>query len=319
MSGQSGPVLVEVERSGVVESRHRGTAVALDAAGEPVLALGPVAVPMFPRSTVKPFQAAAMLAHGLELEGELLALAASSHSGEGFHIEGVERILADAGLTPAALRCPPSWPMDAEAERDLVRAGGTPEPRYMNCSGKHAAMLATCRVNGWPTESYLDPAHPLQLAIRATLEECAGERIALVAVDGCGAPLYGLTPLGLARAFHRLGAAAQGTPEARVAAAMRAHPEWTSGTRRDEYALMAAIPGLVLKSGAEGVDAFALPDGRAGCVKIEDGSARARTPVTVALLHTLGLTSPALTTRATTPITGGTTPVGTIHPTPLLT
>ncbi|ROO91204.1 asparaginase [Actinocorallia herbida] len=312
------PVLVEVERSGVVESRHRGVAVALDAEGQVVRALGPVTVPVFPRSTVKPFQAVAMLRHRLALEGELLALAASSHSGESFHVEGVARILATAGLTFEALGCPPDWPLDAEAERALVRDGGEAGRRYMNCSGKHAAMLATCRENGWPIDSYLDTSHPLQRAVRETLEEFAGEHVAMVGVDGCGAPLFGLSPLALARAFHRLGKAAPDTPEGRVAAAMRAHPAWTSGTRRDEYDLMADVPGLIVKSGAEGVDAFCLPDGASGIVKIDDGASRARTPVTIALLNLLGAASPRLTHLSTTPITGGPCVVGAIHPTPAL-
>ncbi|MDX6738297.1 asparaginase [Actinocorallia sp. A-T 12471] len=316
--GEAHPVLVEVERSGFVESRHRGVAVALDADGRVVRALGPVAEPIFPRSTVKPFQAVAMLRNGLALDGELLALAAASHSGEEFHVEGVARILASADLGFDALGCPPDWPLDAEAERALVRAGGSRDPRYMNCSGKHAAMLVTCRVNGWPLDSYLDPAHPLQISIRATLEEFARERVAMVGVDGCGAPLFGLSPLALARAFHSLGISAPGTPEGRVAAAMRAHPAWTSGTRRDENTLMSDVPGLIVKSGAEGVEAFCLPTGASGLVKIDDGSARARTPVTIALLTLLGTTTPLLTTLATTPITGGPTPVGTLHPTPTL-
>ncbi|MEO3787977.1 asparaginase [Actinocorallia sp. B10E7] len=315
MSGEMAvcPVLVEVERSGFVESRHRGTAVALGADGNVVKALGPVDAPLFPRSTVKPFQAVAMLRHGLELEGELLALAASSHSGEAFHVEGAEKILAGAGLTAADLGCPPDWPMDAGARREALRSDGEESPLFMNCSGKHAAMLATCRANGWATETYLDSGHPLQLAVRSTLEEFTGERVAAIGVDGCGAPLYGVTLLGLARAFHRLATAPEGREEARVAAAMRTYPAWTSGTRRDENDLMSQIPGLVLKCGAEGVDAFCLPDGRAGVVKIEDGAMRARTPVTVALLRTLGVDAPVLGSRAETSVTGGGRTVGSIR------
>ncbi|GAB2815421.1 asparaginase [Actinocorallia aurea] len=292
--------------------------MALDGDGRVVRALGPVTAAVFPRSTVKPFQAVAMLRHGLGLEGELLALAAASHSGEAFHVAGVARILEAAGLTFEALGCPPDWPLDAEVERALVRDGGEAARRYMNCSGKHAAMLATCRANGWPIDSYLDASHPLQRAVRDTLEEFAGERVGMVGVDGCGAPLFGLSPLGLARAFHRLGKAAPESPEGRVAAAMRAHPEWTSGTRRDERALMSDVPGLIVKSGAEGVDAFSLPDGSAGIVKIDDGATRARTPVTVALLRLLGTTSPVLDHRSTTPVTGGASVVGSIHPAPTL-
>jgi L-asparaginase II len=249
-----------------------------------------------------------MLRCGLGLDGELLALAAASHSGEDFHVDGVRKILLGAGLTDDALRCPASWPIDAGTAR---RVTGMSRIR-MNCSGKHAAMLATCVHNGWPTDSYLTPDHPLQRAIRRTVEELAGVVAAVTGVDGCGAPLFALTLEGLARAFGALVLAAPGTAERRVADAMRAHPEWTSGTDRDERRLMDAVPGLLLKSGAEGVDAFALPDGSSGAVKIDDGAARARTPVTVAALRALGATVPD--ELAAVPVTGGDAVVGAVRP-----
>ena len=134
----------------------------------------------------------------------------------------------------------------------------------MNCSGKHAAMLATCVQNGWPTESYLAQGHPLQREILRTVEEVAGERVTATGVDGCGAPLFALTLAGLARAFRAMVLAVPGTPERRVAEAMRAYPAWISGTNRDERLLMGEVPGLLVKGGAEGVVAFAFTDGRAG-------------------------------------------------------
>jgi L-asparaginase II len=253
-----------------------------------VVAAGAVAEPIFPRSSNKPMQAAAMVGCGLDLDGELLALAAASHSGEDFHITGVRKILAGAGLTEDALQCPPSVPIDEQAMRALIRRGGEPDRVHMNCSGKHAAMLATCVAAGWPTGSYRDPAHPLQVEIRRTIERLAGEPVTAVGVDGCGAPIFALSVTGLARAFRAMVLASPGTPERKVADAMRAYPEWTSGSRRPERKLMEAVPGLLLKSGAEGVEGFALADGRAGSFKLDDGAARARPPVTVALLHALG-------------------------------
>ena len=184
-----------------------------------------------------------------------------------------------------------------------------------NCSGKHAAMLATCIANDWPTETYMSPEHPLQLHIRRTIEELAREPVAAVGVDACGAPLFALTLGGLARAFRTLVLAEPGSPERKVADAMRKFPEWTSGTSRDENRLMASVPGLLLKAGAEGVDAFALPDGTAAAVKIDDGNPRARTPVTTAILALLGAQPPA--DLATTVITGGGSPVGLIRATRL--
>ncbi len=300
------PVVAEVVRSGFTESRHRGAVAGLAADGTQVISVGNTAVPFFPRSANKPLQATAMLHAGLDLDGELLALAAASHSGEDFHVEGVRKILSGAGLTEDDLRCPPSWPLDPETARRVIARGEDSSRIRMNCSGKHAAMLATCVLNGWPTRGYLAPEHPLQQAIRRTVEELAGQQIPVTGVDGCGAPLFALTLTGLARAFRVLVRAAPGTPGRRVADAMRAHPEWTSGTSRDERRLMDAVPGLLVKGGAEGVDAFALADAngvRAGAVKIEDGAHRARTPVTVAALRLLGAVVPD--ELATIPVIGG--------------
>jgi L-asparaginase II len=254
-----------------------------------VLTGGQVHEPIFPRSSNKPLQAAAMVRCGLGLDGKLLALAAASHSGEDFHVAGVREILAGAGLTEDDLQCPPSMPIDEEAMRALVRGGGGPDRVHMNCSGKHAAMLATCVAAGWPTATYRDPAHPLQVEIRRHVERLAAEPVTAVGVDGCGAPIFALTVTGLARAFRAMVLAEPGSPERSVADAMRTYPDWTSGSRRPERKLMEAVPGLLLKSGAEGVEGFALADGRAGSFKMEDGAARARPVVTVALLRALGV------------------------------
>jgi L-asparaginase II len=306
------PVLAEVVRSGFVESRHRGVVVALAANGTFAFTAGSANTAILPRSANKPLQATAMLRAGLPIEGELLALAAASHSGEDFHAQGVRDILDFAGLTDSDLRCPPALPLDEPTARRLIRESETPESRVrMNCSGKHAAMLATCIANDWPTETYLDPLHPLQRHISKTIEELAREPVAAIGVDGCGAPLYALTLGGLARAFRALVLAEPGSPERKVADAMRKFPEWTSGTTRDENRLMTSIPGLLLKGGAEGVDAFALPDGSAAALKVEDGAARARTPVTVTILAMLGAQPPA--ELATAVVSGGGNPVGLIR------
>jgi L-asparaginase II len=314
-------VIAEVIRSGFEESRHRGSAVLLGADGHEVLfRVGEIAVPMFPRSSNKPMQAAAMRACGLALEGELLALASASHSGEDFHITGVRKILASAGLGEDALQCPPALPLDEAALWQFLGAGGRPDRVHMNCSGKHAAMLATCIAAGWPTQTYRDPDHPLQREIKTALGRLAGEAPAATGTDGCGAPLFALSLTGLARAFGSLVLAAPGSAERTVADAVRAHPEWTSGTNRSERALHEAVPGLLIKSGAEGVQAFALADGRAGAVKIEDGTPRAIPAVTVARLRILGadqgegVDRDALDQIAEVPVLGGGQVVGGIRP-----
>jgi L-asparaginase II len=280
-------VVAEIVRSGFLEGHHYGSWVAIDADGSVRARAGNVDGPMLPRSCNKPLQALGMLEAGLDLEGEQLALACASHSGEPFHIEGVRRVLASAGLTEDALQTPPDYPLDDEARDQLIRSGGSKAPVLMNCSGKHAAMLATCVTNGWPVESYLGVDHPLQQSILATFQRMTGET-AQVAVDGCGAPLLSTSLTGLARAFSRL--AKNPGDEARVAEAIRAHPEFVSGTHRDELTLLRAIPGAIGKAGAESCYVVALPDGRAFATKTEDGGARARPVVMAALLERLGVT-----------------------------
>ena len=276
---------------------------------------------MFPRSSNKPVQAAAMRACGLAVEGELLALASASHSGEDFHVTGVRKILAGAGLTEDALQCPPALPMDEPILWRFLGEGGRPDRVHMNCSGKHAAMLATCVAVGWPTETYRDPDHPLQREIKAALGRLAGEDVAATGVDGCGAPLFAIPLTGLARAFRALVLADPDSAERSVADAVRAHPAWTSGTNRSERELHQAVPGLLVKSGAEGVQAFALADGRAGAVKMEDGAPRAIPAITVALLRAIGadradgVNRDALDQIATVPVYGGGQVVGGIQPT----
>jgi L-asparaginase II len=306
-------VLAEVVRSGFTESRHRGAFVVLAADGQVAFGAGAADVACFPRSANKPLQATAMVRAGLDLEGELLALASASHAGEDFHVDGVRKILSGAGLSEDDLGCPPDLPIDQPTRDQVIRDGEGPTRIRMNCSGKHAAMLATCVRNGWPTATYLDPSHPLQLRIKAMIEELAGEPTTATGVDGCGAPLFALTLTGLARAFRAVLLAPEGSAQRRVADAFRANPQWTSGTRRDETRLMRGVAGLMLKGGAEGVDAFGLPDGRAVALKIDDGSPRALTPVAVAIMRRMGLTPPA--ELAETPVLGGGHPVGIIRPT----
>jgi L-asparaginase II len=222
-------------------------------------------------------------------------------------------MLEAAGLDDNALDNTPSWPLAEDAARELVRAGAQPDRLHQNCSGKHAAMLATCVANDWPTQSYRAPDHPLQLAIRAAIEDIAGEKVAAVAIDGCGAPLFALSPVAVARAFGRLVTADIGSPERRVADAMRSHPLLVGGTGRDISRLMQAVDGLLVKDGAEGVCAAATTDGVGVVVKIDDGSGRARTPVLVEALRRIGMA--ALDVHAVTDVDvmGHGTPVGEVR------
>ena len=330
-------MLAEVVRSGVVESRHRGSLVVLDPNGKVAFAIGDATEPFFPRSSNKPMQAVGMLRAGLEPAGlsgpnrsnaleasgssdlagsagqSLLALVTASHSGEDFHVDGVLRMLTASGLTEQALGCPPDRPMDPDARSASYRQSDEPRRIWMNCSGKHAGMLASCVAAGWDTESYLEVEHPLQHLLAETIAELAGEKIAYVGVDGCGAPLFGFGLTGLARAFRTLILAAPGSPERRVVDAVRAYPEYASGSTRDEAELIRAVPGLFGKGGAEGCYAAALPDGRAVALKLEDGAARARPVVMAAVLERLGVHADVVRQQAHAPVYGGGRVVGEIR------
>ncbi|MFD8255469.1 asparaginase [Streptomyces werraensis] len=311
-------VVAEVWRGEFLESVHHGAVLATGPDGSEKVRIGDVDAPMYPRSSNKPLQALGMLRAGLDLDGPLLALSCASHSGEDMHVEGVRAILASAGLSTDALRCTPGLPIGEAALRAHLTNGGGPTPLTMNCSGKHAAMLATCVANGWDTLTYLDPLHPLQTRLRVTVEELAGEKVTATGVDGCGAPLFAIGLSGLARAFGRLASAPEGTLEHRVVRAMNTHPEYVGGTGRDVTRLMRALPGAVAKDGAEGVYALGLPDGSAVALKIADGSQRARPVVMVAALRRLGVDVDAddtLRELAAVPVLGHGERVGSVRAT----
>jgi L-asparaginase II len=298
-------IVAEVVRSGFVESVHHGSVVVPG-----VASAGNVTDPIFPRSSNKPLQTVGMLRAGLTVaDGAQLALISGSHWGERFHVGMVREMLDNAGLDTGALRCPAALPL-AEPERDRwLRTGGGTEPVLMNCSGKHAGMLATCVANGWPLDSYLDPKHPLQVALADTVADLAGEPIAATGVDGCGAPVYAFSLTALARAFRRLVEATSGSAERRVADEMRAHPALVAGTGADDTVLMEAVPGLLAKGGAEGVVAAAVPGVGAVALKIEDGAMRARTPVLLSALRRLGVEVPLIEEL----VLGGGEPVGVVR------
>ncbi|MEV7093828.1 asparaginase [Amycolatopsis sp. NPDC051045] len=302
------PVLAEVVRSGFVESVHRGALVITGPEGDARLALGDVVSPVFPRSSNKPLQAVGMLRAGLGFTGEDLALACASHSGEPGHVKRVLELLEAAGLHEDHLACPPDFPLHVPSMRDAA------EPRRvtMNCSGKHTAMLTTCVRVGWPVSGYEKPEHPLQQAIATAVAELTGEPIAHTGVDGCGAPLFAFSLTALARAFGRIARAAEGPAQA-VASAMRTHPWLVAGTGREDTELMSAVEGLIAKAGAEGVQAFALPDGFAVAMKVDDGAKRACAPLAVEALRYLGADVSGLAELARPAVFGGGRPVGEIR------
>ena len=305
--------LAAVRRSGLIESRHFGSLVALGPDGTTLLALGDPDAVVLPRSTVKPLQALACLTAGAPLAGPELAIAAGSHTGEDEHVRVVHGILATAGVDESALGCPVDRPEDEGTFERLVREGRPRTRIRMNCSGKHAAMLLAAAANGWPTDGYLDPTHPVQVHVRETMAAVTGVPVGHDAVDGCGAPLFGTTVRGVARAFGRLVLAAEGTPERAVADAMRAHPFYVGGTGHQNSTLMEAVPGALAKGGAEGVIGVAAADGTAVAMKVVDGSPRATTLIALRVLEALGTDISGASTLVDLPVLGGGVPVGRIE------
>jgi len=313
------PILAQVVRSGTVESVHRGTVAVTSPDGRLEQAWGDPTGLIFPRSANKPIQAVGMVTAGLDLPAHQLALACASHSGEDFHQQTALEILHGAGLTEADLLNTPDYPVEERFREAWLRADRPKTSLAQNCSGKHAAMLATAVAGGWPTDTYLDPDHPVQQAITGTVERLGGAHVGALAIDGCGAPLHGIPLQSLARAFGRIAAAptaAPESPEARVALAMRAHPEHVGGTGRQVTALMREVGGLVAKDGAESVYAVGLADGRGIAVKIADGHTRAKSIVLSAVLRRLGVGTPTLyAALEDAPVLGHGRPVGAIEAT----
>nr|WP_240189253.1 asparaginase [Nakamurella flavida] len=308
-------------RSGFHECSHYGSMVVTGPDGAILHEAGDPSAAVLPRSSNKPFQAVAMLQAGADLAGADLALASASHSGESMHVTRVLAMLERAGLTEDDLQCPPALPMEEQAKRAVLAEGGEPRRVYMNCSGKHAGMLLACVAQGWDTATYLDPEHPLQRSVRAVVARLADEEPSAVCIDGCGAPLFAIPLTALARAFGRVNAAAPGTVEQTVASAMRNNPEMVGGTGREDTRLMAGLPGLLVKGGAEGVHCASLPDGSTVAVKIADGGDRARMPVLVAGLRRLEVPTDEagaalLDELGTGVVLGGGRPVGTVQAAP---
>ena len=301
-------VLAEYVRDGVVESEHRGFLAMLNADGTIFKSLGDIETKIYPRSTVKCAQVSAMVRHRLNLEPRLLALAQSSHSGAAMHMDGAREILASVGIDENALQCALDRPL-GDAER---RTWGDAAPTRiaMNCSGKHAAMIATCVINKWPVDNYLDAAHPLQVAIKNELETLASEKISVISTDGCGAPLFLLSVIGLARAIRTITISADPIHKS-VMDAARAFPEMVGGVGRHNTEMMQEVSGLFMKDGAEAVNVSSLSDGRTFVFKVSDGSLRAFRTIVHACLKDFGID----TSFTPEKVMGGPRVIGTIRAT----
>lgn len=303
--------LVEVRRGGITESWHRGHVIAVEPDGNVVAYLGvPQTTVTFLRSSAKPFQALPLLVSGAAerfgFTDREVALACASHNGEPIHTELAASMLEKIGLGPDALKCGIHEPYSLEVARELRERGEAPNVLQNNCSGKHAGMLALALHLGAPTETYIKPQNPVQLAIGKTIAQFADMPIEdlAVAVDGCAVPVFGMTVKAMALAYARLVSPPQSFDEttrracARIVRVMSAYPELIGGTSdRLDTEIMRAAPGrLVSKVGAEGVYTAGVnpceewPRGLGLALKIEDGDdRRARPTVVVESLRQLGV------------------------------
>ena len=305
--------LATLDRNGLVESRHIGAFAVIDASGSVLETGGDIDAVIFPRSTLKPLQAVALLRAGAQLDGVDLVLASASHCGSHRHTDAIELMLTHDGLTVHDLGCPPQWPLGVADKAARLALGESPQRVTMNCSGKHAAFLRACVANNWDTTTYLEPAHPLQHLIKSVIEEFTGTTQLWPAVDGCGAPLFGMNLRALGTGLARMsdGTDADAT---KLINAIRENPWALDGPGRDNTRVIEET-GTIAKIGAEGV-LLAARDGVAVVIKCLDGSQRPNTAVAVTLLERHGVISAAardtLIRDLVEPIMGGDTLVGSL-------
>ena len=311
-----------IERSGFVESRHVGALVVIGPEGDTLLSLGNPSALVYGRSALKPFQATAIISSGVNLNGEFAAIATASHTGTDAHVRLVRQLLQGANLTADALGCPAEWPGDLKAQDELVLRGETKNPIYMNCSGKHAGMLLASVANGWPTEGYLDPAHPMQKKVVEVIERFTGEKISHSGVDGCGAPVHAISLIGLANGIRAITQASPDSPfglyraAAAVAHGIPRHGWVIEGPGGNDTIVIERL-GLLAKQGAEGVMVISTANGTTVSLKVLDGNLRVASIVGLHALAKVGAVSLAdinlVSRELHLDILGGGRPVGEIR------
>jgi len=285
----AGEVLAKVTRGDLVESLHLGHLIVLNTDGSIYLSKGSPELPIYPRSAIKSLQAAAMLKAGLKVEEKELAIICASHSGSQSHIDLVAKMLTSRGISTTQLKNAVEKPL---GEKEKISWGDkAPNQLAQNCSGKHAGMLITCQHNGWDMNTYLDLDHPLQVAIKNEIEELTSEKVSTTSVDGCGAPLFAISLMGLAKAISNLVKSKEDSYQQIVSACTR-YPELVAGDGRLTTRMMREVPGLFMKEGAEGVLVCALCDGRVIAIKIIDGSWRPVAPIIMEIFNRWGVVMP---------------------------
>jgi L-asparaginase II len=304
------PVIAEILRGPMVESRHRGAFVVCDETGKVVSSIGDIAASFYPRSAIKAFQALPLLQSGAAdrfgLTPEEIALCCSSHDGEPEHVRVARSILAKAGNSETDLECGAHWPSGNDAMRALVRNGEAASSIHNNCSGKHAGMLALARHMGVEVKGYVRPDHPVQLAVAKTYGSICGIDLASapMGIDGCSVPTWALPLTNVATGFAKLITTLEGQ---RIIAAVRAHPFMVAGSTGFDTKIMEAVPRLFIKNGAEGVFCGCIPQvGLGFALKCDDGAYRGAKVAAAEMLVKLDVWTSeerdALSTFATLPL-----------------
>jgi L-asparaginase II len=292
--------LIQLNRGGTLECQHFGTVAVVNTHGNVVAQAGDPHWLTFSRSTLKALQALPfMQADGVRqfgFSGEQVALMCASHNGEERHVAVAQSMLDKAGLNYKALRCGCHVPGIFTLLDTAPPAGLVYDERHNNCSGKHAGFLAYCVQHGLSLDDYIDPAHPLQQAIRRDVARAVGmdANEFKMGIDGCSAPNYALPLSRLAYGYARLASGAKdtefGESFSALSEAMTAHPDLVSGTGRNDLAFMRAGRGdWVSKIGADGVQVLGSKSrGEAFAIKIIDANKPALFAASVEVLEQLG-------------------------------
>lgn len=293
------PIIAEVTRGGIVESRHTGAYAVVDKDGRLVASAGDIQNPIFPRSAIKAFQCLPLVESGAAAHfgftDEDIALACASHNGEAAHVRVAGGMLAKAGMNETSYECGAHWPYELGAQHDMLRRDEEPRAIHNNCSGKHAGMLALARHLKAPAEGYTRIDHPVQRGVAKVMSELCDIDIDAQphGIDGCSVPTWAVPLRNLALGFARFGSGAgMNTPRAaacrRIIEAVRAHPFMVAGSNRFCTRLMEKVPRAFVKTGAEGVFCGAIPHAGLGiALKCDDGAHRASETAMAALMASL--------------------------------
>ena len=292
----SNPVIAEVTRGGIVESRHAGAYAVVNASGRLAGSAGDIAAAGFPRSAIKAFQCLPVIESGAAdrfgFAPEEIALACASHNGEPAHVRVARAMLEKAGESEDHYECGAHWPTEINAQHGVVKGGGEALQVHNNCSGKHAGMLALARQLAAGHHDYVKPDHPVQRAIATAISQICDCNLdqAPRGVDGCSVPTWAIPIRNLALGFARLAARPAGQ---RIIAAVRAHPFMVAGTGRFDTVLMQAVPRVFVKTGAEGVYCGCIRHAGLGiALKCDDGAGRAAEAAMAAILASLDVWTP---------------------------